>query len=71
MNEAANQPIMHPEALWSLADVAVYFRCQETHARKLSAQPDFPRPVRFLGDRSYPRWFAGEVWAWAKDQRAA
>ena len=65
------EPIMHAEALWSLEDIRAYFRYEETQARKIVSQPGFPSPLRPLGPSSHPRWVAGEVWAWARQKRAA
>jgi hypothetical protein len=62
--------IMHPEALWCLADVAVYFRRGETKARQIVSQPGFPKPVRLLGPDSHPLWRAGDVWEWVRQQAA-
>lgn len=64
-------PIMHPEALWDLAAIMAWARYGETQARKLVADPEFPRAVRVLGPSSDPRWVAGEVWAFVKAKRAA
>ena len=65
------QPIMHPEALWDLGCIMAYARYGETQARKVIADPEFPRPVRVLGAASDPRWLAGEVWAFVRSRRAA
>jgi predicted DNA-binding transcriptional regulator AlpA len=62
-------PIMHPEALWDLAAIMAWARYGETQARKMVADPAFPRPVRLLGDSSDPRWIAGEVWRFKEAKR--
>lgn len=65
------QPIMHPEALWDLGAIMEYMRYGETQARKVTSDPDFPRPVRVLGPSSDPRWLAGEIWAFVRARRAS
>lgn len=62
---------MHPEALWDLADIIAWSGFKETKARQMVADPDFPKPVRLFGDVGDPRWWAGEVWAFARAKRAA
>jgi hypothetical protein len=63
---------MHPEALWDLEAIAAW-GCYEsiTKAREITCQPGFPPPVRILGETSHPRWWAGEVWEWARSRRRA
>lgn len=65
------QPLMHPEALWDLGAIMAWARYGETQARKIVADPEFPKPVRVLGETSDPRWFAGEVWAFVRAKRAS
>src|SRR5687767_5752808 len=60
-------PIMHPEALWDLQAIKAWARYKsDTQARAMVSDPEFPRPVRILGDASHPRWIAGEVWDFVK-----
>lgn len=65
------QPIMHPEALWDVEAIRAWARYEETQVRKMLSDPDFPKPVRILGDTSHPRWWAGEVWEYVKGKRAS
>lgn len=65
------QPIMHPEALWDRAAIMAYARYKETQINKVLADPEFPKPVRLLGEASDPRWLAGEIWAFVKAKRAS
>ncbi len=60
--------VMHPEALWCLADVATYIRRGDTQARKFVSQPGFPAPKRILGPTSFPLWRAGDVWDYVRLQ---
>lgn len=63
--------IMDPNALWDLEAIAAWGRYGDTQVRKIVSDPDFPRPVRILGDNSHPRWWAGEIWEWARSKRRA
>lgn len=53
-----------PGALWSRADLAVYFDCSDRQVGDLTTRPDFPRAVR-VGGTGHPRYPADEVRAWA------
>lgn len=48
------------DRLWSVKEIADYANYGLTVARKVVAQPDFPRPVRAL-QNSHPRWVEREV----------
>jgi hypothetical protein len=48
--------------LWTLDDIAAYYRRSTRQARRIVATPGFPPPVR--GDRS--RWMAKHVLLWAE-----
>lgn len=63
--------VMHPEALWDLEAIMIWGRYEETQARKLTCDPDFPRPARLTGPGGHPRWWAGEIWEWARSKRPA
>ena len=56
--------------LLSLDDIASEFRYGLSQARKVTAQPDFPAPVR-LWDGAHPRWIAREVLEWAEGKKEA
>jgi predicted DNA-binding transcriptional regulator AlpA len=70
-NPIDRPPIMDPNALWGVADIEAWSGFGETKARQMVCEPDFPRPVKLLGDTSHPRWWAGEVWEWARSKRRA
>ena len=55
--------IMHPDAWWTLSDIALVTAYSEGWAYRLVVQPGFPRAHRFLAN-SHPRWKAGEVMRW-------
>lgn len=56
--------------LWSLDEIAEYSSYGLSVARKLVAQPDFPRPTRLMPGSS-PRWFSVEVIAWVDGRKKA
>lgn len=71
-NPIERPPIMDPNALWDLEAIAAWASYDSiTKAREMVSDPDFPRPVRILGPTSHPRWWAGEVWEWARSKRPA
>jgi hypothetical protein len=47
--------------IWTINDVAAFYRRSVRQARRIVAAPDFPSPVR--GDNR--RWLAEHVRAWA------
>jgi hypothetical protein len=49
------------DAIWTIEDVAAFYRRSVRQARRIVAAPDFPAPVR--GDNH--RWLADHVRAWA------
>ena len=53
-----------PGALWSRADLCVYFDCSDRQVGEFTKRPDFPRAVR-VGGIGHPRYPADEVRAWA------
>lgn len=58
------------DKLWSLERVAEYSEYSVTNARRLVAQPDFPRPVR-LFNGAHPRWIAREVIEYCEAKKEA
>lgn len=58
------------DKLWSLERVAEYSEYSVTNARRLVAQPDFPRPVR-LFNGAHPRWIAREVVEYCEAKKEA
>jgi predicted DNA-binding transcriptional regulator AlpA len=48
------------DRLWSVKEIAQYSNYGMTIARKIAAQPDFPKPVKAL-QGSHPRWVEREV----------
>lgn len=58
------------DKLWSLERVAEYSEYSITNARRLVAQPDFPRPVR-LFNGAHPRWIAREVVEYCEAKKEA
>jgi len=48
--------------LWTVADVAAYYRRSVRQARRIVATPGFPSPVRGDGRR----WVPAQVRAWAE-----
>lgn len=58
------------DRLWSIEDIAEYVGYGLTWARKITAQPDFPMPVR-LWNGARPRWVAREVREYCEARRAA
>lgn len=54
--------ITHPRALWSIESIAKWGEYSISHtSQKIVTLPNFPRPIRILGDKGKPRWLAGEV----------
>jgi len=53
-----------PGALWSRADLAVYFDCSDRQVGEFTRRPDFPLAIR-PGGTGHPRYLAEEVRAWA------
>lgn len=55
-----DQPLMHPEALWSRKAVTHYATSKGLDAALYLEREDFPRPFRIF-ERGQFRWLAGEV----------
>jgi hypothetical protein len=53
-----------PLTLWTLDDIAAYYRRSTRQARRIVATPGFPPPAR--GDSS--RWPAKHVLLWAESE---
>lgn len=50
--------------LWSFDEIAAYSKYERNYVvNVLTAQPDFPKPVRVLKG-SHPRYIASEVMGW-------
>lgn len=62
-----HEPIMHPDAYWSLVSIARVIEFSVHQARKIVCQPDFPGPTRFV-ENGYPRWKAGDVMKWLDER---
>lgn len=61
------------DQLWTAEDVADYLKlATDTTERRVVTRPDFPVPLQPCptGKRAAKRWFATEVVAWAKKNRA-
>jgi len=56
--------------LWSLDKIAEHIDYGESVARRLVAQPDFPKPVR-LFNGAHPRWIAREVIEYCENRKEA
>lgn len=56
--------------LWSLEDVAENSRYSLTVAKRIVAQPDFPKPVK-LWNGAHPRWVREEVEQWILARKEA
>lgn len=62
--------ITHPRALWSIRTIAKWGEYSVSHtAQQIVTHPDFPKPIRVLGDKGKPRWMAGEVMAFFEGRR--
>lgn len=61
------------DSLWTLEDIGAYFQLGDAATRRLTKQPNFPTPVRLPTTEkgSHPRWYAGEVKAFAKRFKTA
>lgn len=61
-------------ALWTIADVAAYFKVSETQAATIVAA-EFPKPIvlpsRGRGERHIKRWVPDQVIEWAVGQSKA
>jgi hypothetical protein len=53
-----------PGALWSRADLAVYFDCSDRQVGEYTRRPDFQPAIR-PGGTGHPRYASDEVRAWA------
>lgn len=50
--------------LWGFDEIAAYAKFERNYvANFVTAQPDFPRPIR-LAQKGHPRYIASEVMAW-------
>jgi predicted DNA-binding transcriptional regulator AlpA len=56
-----------PDDLVGLAEVAAILNTSRTQANRWTRRPDFPEPLARL--RATPVWRAGDVKAWAKEQK--
>lgn len=51
--------------LWGFDEIAAYCKFERNYvANVITAQPDFPKPIRVGGPRGHPRYVASEVMAW-------
>jgi hypothetical protein len=67
--DAANAPIFHPRALWSLEDIARYSQFSKSLlSGSVVCLPDFPSAIR-VTETSHPRWLAGEVWEFFESKK--
>lgn len=56
--------------LWAVEEICDYFGVSDATAyRAILCLPDFPDPIKIEGGPQ--RWVAGEVIAWAEQQRRA
>lgn len=56
--------IMHPDALWSYAQIALYSSLEYNYIlNDVSCRPGFPKPIR-ITPTAHPRYKAGEVMAY-------
>lgn len=64
---------INEHTLWTCEDIANHMqRAPRTVYRRVITQPDFPKPVRKLGDMKIrPLFYALEVLKWIKNQQEA
>lgn len=61
------------KVVWGVKECASYLRVSERHfSDRISKHHKFPRAITLPIDgkrRTHPKWFAGEIIAWAEKQR--
>ena len=66
MTEESNKHEIEP--LWRLEDIANYISGHKVMAKKVAAQPSFPKAVK-MTPNSHKRWIPAEVIAWVESRR--
>lgn len=60
----------NPRELWGYDEIAAYSKLARNYvANVITVIPSFPKPIRVVNERSFPRYVAGEVMTWFESRK--